>query len=80
MKTDRAIMNIKIIQTNHKIRNEIAKIIFDRISAQISGVKVTDTYWDAAFEGWLDNPALFPMIESCIDASEEICKFIPNKS
>lgn len=53
-------------------RTLIAKIIFTRMAGQISGFDLSEMHWDIAYKGWIDNPAIFPMVEVCMDAADEI--------
>lgn len=55
-----------------KTTEQIAGIIFKRIAAQMGGMSVSETQWDLAYQGWIENPALFPLVEACIDAALEI--------
>ena len=58
----------------------IARIIFERVAAQMGGFHVADEQWSAAYEGWVENPALFPLVEACIDAAHEIERLEPKIS
>lgn len=53
-------------------RQQIAEIIFMRFTAQVAGVRVKDDAWSVAHRGWIENPALFPLVEVCLDAADEI--------
>lgn len=46
--------------------------MFKRIAAQMGGMSVSQSQWDLAYQGWIENPALFPLVEACIDAALEI--------
>jgi hypothetical protein len=54
----------------------IAGIIFQRIAAQMGAIAVSEKQWDLAYAGWVENPALFPLVEACIDAAVEIEKHL----
>jgi hypothetical protein len=56
------------------LRERLAKIIFVRLSAQISGIPVREIHWETAYRGWIENPALFPIVEVCIDTADEIIR------
>lgn len=55
-----------------KKREMIAKIIFSRMAGQLSNFHVQDKHWDIAYRGWIENPALFPTVEACMDIADEI--------
>ena len=55
-----------------KSTEQIAGIMFKRIAAQMGGMSVSPSQWDLAYQGWIENPALFPLVEACIDAALEI--------
>ena len=57
-------------------RIEIARIIFFRLSGQISGERVTQKAWDTMVIGWIENPTLFPLVETCVDAADEILGYL----
>jgi len=57
-------------------REQIARIIFMRMASQVSGTKVGGKQWRVAYSGWIENPALFPIIEACVDAAEEILNYV----
>ncbi len=65
-------MRTRFATSEQKLRYEIGRVIFTRIAAQMSGTKLADEHWDVAYDGWIENPALFPLVETCIDAAEEI--------
>lgn len=54
----------------------VAKIIFVRMAGQISGIAVTDKHWETAYKGWVGNPALFSMVEACMDAANDILRML----
>lgn len=53
-----------------------AKIIFFRVSGQLSGLRITDKIWAEAASGWREQPELFPVVEACFDAATEIVRTI----
>lgn len=59
---------------NHLRRQRIAEIIFNRVAAQVAGIPLKNSAWSAVYEGWIENPALFPLVEACLDAADEIMK------
>ena len=66
--------------TDNILRQQFAQIIFERLAAQISGLRTKEYYWDAAYQGWVDNPALFPLIEACIDAADQCLNALETSS
>lgn len=57
----------------HK-REAVAKIMFLRFAGQLSNNLVRDEHWKIAYQGWIENPALFPVVETCMDAADEIIR------
>lgn len=49
-----------------------AKMIFERIAAQLGGFPFSGEQWAIAYDGQIENPALFPLVEASIDAAMKI--------
>lgn len=62
------------------MRSEVARIIFFRLDEQISGEHITEKAWARLVAGWIENPALFPAVETCMDADEEILEHLQKNS
>lgn len=55
-------------------RELVAKIIFSRMAGQLSSFNIRDSHWTIAYQGWIENPALFPAVETCMDIADEILR------
>ncbi len=64
-------MKFDLVATENKERlvREMAKIIFERLASQISGISISQESWEAALQGFRCDPHLFPLVEACFDAA-----------